>query len=290
MPKEGFHIYLADRLARECVVRRPILLDMPAFLIGAISPDIFYYDLPFFSVSPLGDWFHSLIERDGVSIIYEWVSRRPFEKANAEEISWGLGVACHFMADALFHPLIEELSGEGLGTVFSSARSLSPIDRHRLIESEIEAFWLESSPQGQKKNCLRSGFRGKRGRLLKIASYYLSLFEFAGGASPASPAPVFRPSRIRISWCFLCQDLLLRLFANRTLGARRDKLLAFSPTRILGALVTPVRPVLPALFARAMDENRDPFSDSFMNGALSSLKADWCALLDRLTGEKENTR
>jgi hypothetical protein len=274
VPKERFHIYLADRLVKGCDTRPPKLFDLPAFFIGAVSPDIFYYDLPFFSLPPLGDWIHRLIERDGISIIFDWISEKTLEKANGEAICWGLGFACHFMVDATWHPLIDELSRAGLGLVYSGAQKLSPIERHRLIESEIEAFWLAGTSEAQKSDYLRADFWGRRGRIFEIASHYLSFLEFAG-------APGRSALQRRISWCLLCQNFLLRLFANKTLARSRDLLLSFAPTRFLGALVVPVGPILPELFARATPEQRNPFSDSFMQQALATLKADFCGLVEQ---------
>ncbi len=286
MPKERFHIYLADQLVKGGEIRPPVLFDIPAFFIGAVSPDIFYYDPPFFSLSALGDWLHSLIERDGIATIYDWISKKPFEEANAEAISWALGVACHFMADALWHPLIEELSDGGLDGIYSGSQRLTPVERHRLIESEIEAFWLAKSCEAKKIDYLPSDFGGKRGRLLEIASHYRRFLEFAGAAAPArfstAPAPLAGLSERRIVRCFLWQNFLLRLFANRTAGGGRDLLLSFPPTRFVGALVDPVRPFLPALFARRVPEESNPFSDSFMNRALSSFKTDWRVLIEQI--------
>jgi hypothetical protein len=287
MPKERFHIFLAERLAREGDCRPPILVDIPAFLVGAVSPDIFYYDLPTFALSPLGDWFHSLIDRDGIGAIGDWVRQKAMEEENGrgraagEAISWGLGVACHFMADELWHPLIEELSGAGLGLVYPGAKNLTPIERHRLIESEIEAYWFGRFPEAQKKDYLPPDFYGSRGRLLRIFSHYPSLLRFAGGAAQGQSVRWAGLSERRITRCFLWQNHLLRLFANKALGVARDRLLSFSATRPLGALVAPAHPVLPELFARSMPDNRNPFSDSFMEEALGSLSSQWRLLLER---------
>jgi hypothetical protein len=66
------------------------------------------------------------------------------------------------------------------------------------------------------------------------------------------------------------------------LGGKRDRLLPLPPTRALGALVTPLRPFLPALFSHALPEDRNPFSDYFMEQALISLEADLCSLAKEL--------
>ena len=278
MPKERFHIYLAERLVRECEFRPPISLDRAAFFLGAVSPDIFYYDLPLFSLSPLGDWIHCLLDRCGIGIIFDWIAKRPIDAANGPAISWGLGLACHFLVDALWHPLIEELSAAGLGEVYRGAERLSLIERHRLIESEIEAFWLPKTSGDRLSDSVSLDFGGKWDRLLATASHYRSFLEFAGfagqGGFSSAPVPGAGLSRGRIAWCLLCQNFFLKLFANRTLGGKRDQLLSFGPTRFLGALLAPAHPMLPVLFARSMAENRNPFSDAFMQRAVGCLKAD----------------
>ncbi len=124
MPKERFHLYLADELLNRCagslpsneIHSPPAHPPAPAFSIGAISPDIFYYDLPSFSLSSLGNALHVLINREGIAIISAWIAQTssPHKTAHASTVLWGLGFACHFLTDALWHPVINELSGSGL--------------------------------------------------------------------------------------------------------------------------------------------------------------------------------
>jgi len=161
MPKERFHIYLADEILSSWPGRAlpATVSDRPAFHIGAVSPDIFYYDFPSFSLSPLGDALHNLLDREGTSIIGDWVQgntamerqgdgERGFVSASPRNLvptsvsSWSLGFACHFLADAAWHPLIEDLS-ESMG--YCAAKRLSKIECHRLLESEIEALRLPGS-------------------------------------------------------------------------------------------------------------------------------------------------
>lgn len=274
MPKERFHIYLAGQLARLCEARAPILADLPAFFIGAVSPDIFYYDLPLFSLSPLGEWIHGL----EISTICHWISKE-FEKGNLEASCWGLGFACHFLADAAWHPRIEQLSETGLGL----AQKLSTLESHRLLESEIEAFWLAKSSRSKEGDFVPADFWGKRKRLPAIGAHYASFLDFAGG-------PRRKVSEKRIARCFLWQNFLLRLFANKTLGRRRDLLLAFPPTRFLGALVAPACPMLPLLFARTLPETRNPFSDAFMTRAVDSVTAEFCRLAEACLVSHAKTR
>jgi hypothetical protein len=285
MPKERFHIFLAERLVTESDCLRPVWMELDAFFIGAVSPDIFYYDLPSFSLSPLGDRLHSLVQSEGISLIYDWLSKIPFVRANAQAISWALGFICHFMVDALWHPLIEQLSETDLCTVYGGVRKLSTLERHRLIESEIEAYWFARACEGQKKDYLPPDFSPNQDRFREILDHYQSFIEFASRRTQGNPASPFawpKPTEKQISGCFRRQRFLLRLFANKTAGKARDPLLSFSPTRFLGALIVPARPLLPALFSRSMPEQQNPFSDLFMNRAFDALKKNWRAKLGQI--------
>ncbi len=286
MPKERFHVFLASQLLGGA--NPGLRLDIPAFFVGAVSPDIFYYDLPFFYLSSISDRLHSLIEREGTGPIVDWLQGKPLEEGNSEAISWGLGLANHFMADALWHPLIEELSSEQPPSVmYKGAERLSTIERHRLLESEIEAFWFAKIPGANKKNYLPPDFSANRARLTLIFSHYRSFLDFVGRLGPkrssTGPAPMAPPSEERITRCHLSQNFLLRLFASRVAGSQRNRLLHFPPTRSLGVLVTPRRPILPEPFSKVMPEERNPFSDFFMNRALDSMKAEWDMLLQRMS-------
>ncbi len=289
MPKERLHLYLADELLKRCENLRVIPASQSLFYVGAISPDIFYYDLPGFSLSPFGNELHDLIDREGISIIYDWIGRSSSPARGEAEVGsfsagagkalWGLGLACHFLADAAWHPVINEMSRRGPGLWAEAGSSphtplpasrccTSEIDCHRLIESELESFWLAGAPSPEKYNRLLKQFWNDRERLYEIASWYRGFFKFAGLGPGVSEKMIVR--------CFLNQNLLLRLFANRILGRQRDRLLSFSPTRFLGALVTPARPFLPALFSRILQEDGNPFSDCFMEKAIDFIETNLC--------------
>jgi hypothetical protein len=304
MPKERFHLYLADELLNRCAgslppdeIRSPPARSRSgAFFFGAISPDIFYYDWPSFSLSSMGNALHELMHRAGISIIYDWIAqtsspnrrtehgaRRSEDRSpssvfrlpfSANTVLWGLGFACHFLVDALWHPVINELSGSRLVRDFMGVKRLSEIECHRLIESEHEALWLARSRTPARYDELLEDFKRDRDLFLEVASCYRGFFEFTGLSAGVSEK--------RIVKCCLWQNFLLRLFASRMLGRRRDLLLSLPPIRALGALVTPVRPVLPAFFSHALPQDRNPFSDYFMEQALTSLEAHLCALAKRL--------
>ncbi len=290
MPKERFHIYLADQVLSSWAggASPAAVSDCPAFHIGAVSPDIFYYDFPSFSLSPLGDALHSVLDRKGISIIGDWlqeeaergegsngemgfVAHSPNLSLSPSVYSWSLGFACHFLADAAWHPLIEELS-ESMD--YCAAKKLSTIECHRLLESEIEALRL-TGPRSLQYSGILKGLR-KRDRLFEIATPYRRFLEFAG-------LRLSVPTEKRIVDCLLSQNFFLRLFANATLGKLRDHMLNLPIMRYLGSLVTPIRPVLPPLFARTFPEDRNPFSEYFMEEALRSLRTQLPALAKRLS-------
>ena len=309
MPKERLHLYLADEFLNRCATLR-FPSSPRQFYIGAISPDIFYYDLPGFSLSPVGNELHDIIDRKGFSIIYDWIAQSCPPACGDAEILWGLGFACHFLVDAAWHPVINELSRLGPGlwaeagkgeqeekfdaetgrkirrgenalnpapkrslvsasdpSRFPAARCCtSEIDCHRLIESELESLWLARSPRPEKYDRLLEELRNDRAVFFEIASFYGEFLKFVG----------LEVSEARIVRCFLKQNFFLRFFANKMLGRQRDRLLSFPPTRFLGALVTPARPFLPALFSRILQEDGNPFSDCFMEKAIDFIETNLC--------------
>jgi hypothetical protein len=282
MPKERFHLYLADELQNRCPDIPPIneIHSSPthprglAFFIGALSPDIFYYDLPSFSLSPLGDALHDLMDREGISPIEEWIAQTcpPPGTARKRRILWALGFACHFLADAAWHPVINALS-RSLG--YCGEKKLCEIECHRLLESELEAHWLARSRAPQRYNELLKEFKRDRDRLFEIASSYRRFLEFAGLGAGVPKTRILR--------CYQSQNFLLRLFANGMLGRNRDPLLDFPLARYLGSLITPARPILPALFSPTFPEDQNPFSDFFMEQAITSVNLQLCGLVQRLS-------
>lgn len=273
MPKERFHIYLAGEVLESCADLFPPA-DRMAFFTGALSPDIFFYDVPSFSLSPFGDALHAFMDREGISAIADWIQNGPRGNHGGDSsrtrVAWALGFACHFLTDAVWHPVIDELSGS-LGCC--AAWRLSPIECHRLIESELEALRLAGPGAKKKCNLILKRMRGRAG-LLDVASHYGAFLEFAG------LVPV--PERKKIVKCYLKQNRFLALFSNPLLGVLRNLLLEFPGARFLGSLVTPARPVLPYSFSHTLPPDRNPLSDYFMEHALTLLKEQLPALAQRL--------
>lgn len=276
MPKEGFHLFLAQKLIDLCggTIPAPVMRERQAFFFGSLSPDLFFYDFPTFSQSALGNSMHCLMERSGIAPIEEWIVHNSKTESAAapgsgtdRRLAWALGFASHFLADDLWHPVINELSGS-LG--FCVEQRLSEEDCHRLLESEMEAFWLGRAGMGCFYAPLLNRFREDREWLLEIASYYREFLRFAGleGAPPEK----------KILQCCLKQNFLLRLFANPVLRKRRDRLIFFRPARYIGALVVPEGPML----SGRLSGERDLFSEEFMEKRLISLKTRFSELAERL--------
>jgi hypothetical protein len=292
MPKERFHLYLADEVLNSCGsgLSPAAVSGRLAFYIGAVSPDILFYEFPSFSLSPLGDSLHDLMDLEGISIIGDWresgrgdTGRKPSRVCHdtaagpngcglsASAFAWALGFACHFLADAAWHPVINELSAS---MDYCAAKRLSEIECHRLLESELEALRLAGARAHERYARLLRELR-RRDLLFEIASYYRQFLAFTG------LGPI--PTDEKIVKCYLSQNFFLRLFANATLGKLRDRMLDLPFMRYLGSLVTPARPILPPLFQLTFPQDRNPFSDYFMEQALTLLKVQLHALAKRLS-------
>ncbi len=115
MPKERLHLLLADlTLTRmESLTACPAVNDRwrEAFLHGAMAPDLFFYDLPFFRLPALGNRLHQIMGQTaadggvptamaGFLNTREGLANRP----------WLLGMAHHFLVDLRWHPLIDGYS------------------------------------------------------------------------------------------------------------------------------------------------------------------------------------
>lgn len=240
MPKERFHLFIADEYLRSCKTgaRPPGVLpaERLAFFLGAVSPDIFFYDLPAFALGKLGDRLHDLMDRDGLAPIRYWLSRPWIEVNRASRetaLAWGLGFASHFLADALWHPIINDLDGS---LDICLRKGLSEINCHRFIESEMESFWLGRAGVSNRYSEMLERFASDEDLFGRISLIYGN-FLAEVGLAPYPPAG-------RIRRCFVTQNLLLRLFSNAGLGRYRDRLLDSRLGRYLGALVTPERPIL----------------------------------------------
>lgn len=263
MPKEGFHLFLADQCRthlNSCGLPAGASETVwPAFYLGSISPDIFFYDVPTFTLGRFGNSLHALLDRNGLSPVERRVRNFP-GGLSRDSAAWILGVIAHFTADAFWHPVVDELA-TSLG--YCGRRSLTPLDCHRFIESELEAFWLPQcgKPAGWYIDFLKMMERG--GRLIARASRLYREFLLTTGLDPV-------PTEDRIAHCYRSQNRLLRLFANPVLGKQRDRLMSVRAGRYLASLVVPDRPVLSVHLSGA-PADLNPFSQEFMRKGLTFL-------------------
>ncbi len=275
MPKEGFHLFLADR-HRDC--RRsegrpagPVENEWPAFCLGAISPDIFFYDLPSFALGRLGDSLHELVEQKGLAPIEHWLQNYP-GKIPPDVAAWGLGFASHVLADGIWHPAINDLSAS---LSFCRHSRLSSLDCHRLIECEMEAYWppQEGKQTGWYVDFLKMVNEG--GQLLARASRNYREFLSSAGLQPIC-------GEARITRCYRNQNRMLRLFANPFLRKRRDSLMDVRAGRFLASLIIPDRAVLPSGYIPEIPPGRDPFSPEFQRKGIISLNSRLSDFAERL--------
>ena len=274
MPKERFHLLLADRFIKSSKCPAPLAgaleRERLVYFTGAHSPDIFFYDVPTFSLNTLGDRLHAFMELEGLSPLESWLSSLGRDIPEPA-LAWGLGFASHFLADALWHPVINNLAGN---LDFCRGHGLSAIGCHRLIESEMEAFWLPRPGNADSYLGFLEKISKERDRLGEISSFYRQFLDSAG----LGPLP----SAQRIRRCFLKQNFLLRLFAWPVLGGFRDRLLKVRPGRYLGSLAVPLQSVLQSELSR-VPANRDPFSESFMEEGFTSLASRLGDFAERLS-------
>jgi len=275
MPKERFHLFLADEYLNSG--KAPALLtghlkdEHLSYFLGAVSPDIYFYDLPTFSMNRLGDRLHRFMEREGLSAIKDWLSKSAGAVPKAG-FAWGMGFASHFLADEIWHPVI---NGLAQSLEFCGKKGLSALGCHRVIESELESYWFKrmGAPDGYVGYLRR--YAAQKERLGAISSIYRGFLVHAG----LEPMP----TEARIRRCYLNQNFLLRLFANPLLRGQRDRLLAMRSGRYLGSLIVPDRPVLPYGPLFRVPAERDPFSDEFMDEGLTSLKLRLADFAERLS-------
>ena len=235
MPKERFHILLAEQILNAGTFP---LMDARArfsFCLGAISPDVFFYDLPLFGLSSFGNRLHRLLDRSGEELV-----RKTFEKhrsLSTATAAWLLGFASHFLADRIWHPVIDEMTASRYAPCLKAG--LAGLNCHRWIESELEACWVPLLGPSHRYLPLLGEFLAKREWTWACIDFYRRMLIEMGLPGV--------PGRWRIKKCLTAQVLLLMLFSSDTLGGARDRLLKNPACRYLAALTVPARPSLPDL-------------------------------------------
>jgi hypothetical protein len=278
MPKERVHLLLADQSLRLLTARLgPVLSNEDqvfAYLLGSISPDALFYDLPLNRLPSLGKAFHSL---EGESCLPLLISILRESKTAMDEVTagWILGLASHFLADGLWHPIIRQMSDPG--TLLCQEFKLSKSQCHHWLESELEGYWLARiGPPGGYLPILRQ-YRGRTGiRGSCIECFRMVLMRLGLD---------WIPDRKRIGRCFFWQATLLHLFSVEALVGWRKPLLHSRLGRPIGALLVPPNSTAPPSVKINGDEKLrfdDLFDDAFMKRSVNALAEQLHDLLQKL--------
>lgn len=240
MPKERHHLLLAEETLRIVQGRGewPRLDEESesAYLIGSISPDVLFYDLPALSLTSLGNDLHRFQGEAGASFFRTWIEE---ERERLPEVfrAWMAGVVNHFLADSLWHPCIDGLCRSAFRSRAGIPADLSAKNCHHWLESELEALWLLRlrGPGAYLPLLTRvSGDRKLRERYSRMLKGFLE----RAGFTPA-------PSIAVIQRCFFWQAFCLRCFSDPLCSGWKARLLGWRPGHYLGSLIIPARPSLP---------------------------------------------
>ncbi len=238
MPKERFHLLLAEEtlrhLERSGRVRRFSVQQRHGFLLGAVLPDVLFYDLPFFSLAGSGRELHRLQKPHGLEFFRQW-SEKAVGRYPPAALACVLGVACHFLADGYWHGFIGRLSA-GSPWVGNGFLGHSEKFRHLWLESELESYWMARLGPPDGYFPVLSAFRRGIGATQTCLTLFKDLLAEAGMASV--------PTESRIGRCLVFQTVLLRQFALPRWERWRSRLLSARSTRRLGVLLVPPRPTL----------------------------------------------
>ncbi|HOI94683.1 MAG TPA: zinc dependent phospholipase C family protein [Syntrophobacter fumaroxidans] len=266
MPKERYHLMIADRCFDAMRASRTLPVSLHAhrfaFRLGSISPDTLFYDLPFFFFSDTGRALHRFAARAPLGAFAARLDGRQTSLRN-EGLAWVLGMASHFLADELYHPVINRLAHPERG--FCPPK-LSAGDCHHWVESEMEAARLSlSAPPDGYAAFLREATR--RSAVARISGFLHEFLKWSGAAPRA-------PGAGRIRYCLFWQASLLRVFAHAAAGRNKSLLMGHRATSYAGALIVPPLPVLPAVLERTGRAEPDLlafFSDEFFDSAVNLL-------------------
>jgi hypothetical protein len=232
MPKERFHLLLADRTLAGLAA----LSGSPsasgslrqAYLLGAISPDALFYDLPSFHLSPVGAALHRLEGFSALELLRSVYSECR-QDLTPETGMWLMGVAAHLLVDGFWHPYIEKLSH--FGHCLHARRTMSKPQCHHWLESELEGFWLSrAGPADGYRGFLKAFARRSRTRDEGVRGLRMILKRMG---------TIDVPDAKRIGRCFSWQAFLLRQFSLPAWSRWRNLLLRCDTTRFWGTLIVP---------------------------------------------------
>ncbi len=231
MPKERHHLLLADEALQSLTCSQALRSFSPrekaAYRLGTLWPDHLFYDLPTFTMKRVGRALHVLERPDGFERLKRWM--RDQEGLSGAAEAWVLGLACHFLADRFWHPLINRLSRPPFGPC--AAVGLPAGECHHFIESGLEAIWLE-------RRGPRDGYLTLLAKLPTEGTLIDEIIRLFHSLLEALEAPIL-PRPHRIKRCLWWQNRLTRLFAHPLLATKKRLLLRHRSTQPLGALVVP---------------------------------------------------
>ena len=231
MPKERFHMLLAEQAMKTafCASAGKVRVhDQTSFLLGAIMPDTFFYDIPRFTLSRLGRLIHRVQGSAGERICRRrWV--RAADRKDLSQAAWLMGTMTHFIADGFWHGLVAYYSEPP----FEPCRvyRLKPGTCHFWLEGQLEAQWIPLLGPGD-------GYRDFLKRIYRdlwrshpAPRYYRSLI--------ARILPKHVPSEKSIRRCLFWQGVLLDFFSDSRTDRLHDSLIQTRWGRYLGSLVVP---------------------------------------------------
>jgi len=267
MPKERLHLLLADQSLQ---VLTSSLGSAPlseaqnfAYYLGAISPDALFYDLPFIRLSALGEALHRL-EGESCLPLLTSILREGDTAPEPEMAGWILGVASHFLADGIWHPIIRQMSDPSM--LFCQEFKFSTRQCHHWLESQLESYWLARiGPPGGYLPLLRR-FRGKSTIQESCIGYFRAILMRLGLGRI--------PDEKTIGRCFFWQALLLHLFSLAAWARWRKSLLHTRLGRSLGTLIVPPNAIdspVTKLNSNGEMHFEDLCSDAFMTRSINAL-------------------
>ena len=271
MPKERLHILLAHQAYDLLEDLGAVDGSVPeAYLLGAIDPDLFFYDLPSFKLGKTaGTEVHKYQGQAIVDFFGLWTDEGKVEPVQDMQ-HWMLGFASHLLADGLLHPHIN-----GFCRRFSEDLGFTSKSCHHWLESELESYWLQTIGPSDGYLPLLRKFAMQGGTAVKQAEY-VRLFLLRSGLYNV-------PSASEIHRCSRWQIRLLRLFADPVWARTRPILLKFPITESMGVLLVPPRSSLCNPPAKVMQPQFtiDLCEPSFMARTISYLATHLLELLKR---------
>jgi hypothetical protein len=240
MPKERLHMLLADealKLIESWDGLPPVSNEFQVpYHLGAVAPDMFFYDFPRFSLAHSGRRLHVLEGEPALAFFSRWLSE---EDVPRDVQAWMFGVTAHFLTDGLWHPTIRKWSSASSGVC--RATGLSPTECHLWLESELESQWISAiGPVGGYISRL-SLFRERRDLIERYAGFFRKALVRLGEDRP--------PSMRRIESCAAFQLRSMEQFAHKNWQAKKETLLSSRATRFLGSIICPEKARLPLLLS-----------------------------------------